>query len=87
MLSSYVNIVCVPRFLGEDSCASFEWYLQAVYPGLAVDAPDVRHKFDAHVHSPYVERALAPLLEQYAKQCRADTDGTARMNDAAVNIH
>lgn len=51
----------------ESTCASFDWFVEEIYPGLAIDAPEVLAEFQRHIESDYIEKALHPHLVQYRK--------------------
>ena len=51
--------------LGEANCATFDWYLKEVYPGLLVDMPVVEERFRVHIESNFAQRLLEPWTKMY----------------------
>jgi hypothetical protein len=55
--------------LVSESCQSFDWFLQEIYPGLRQDRIPVMQAFQQHVasHATY-DAAFGPLIQQYVKK-------------------
>jgi len=51
--------------LGDSGCATFDWFIKEIYPGLLRDIPDVEAKYRAHLQSNYLQRLLEPWLKMY----------------------
>ena len=51
--------------LGESGCATFDWFLKEIYPGLLADVPGVEERFRAHIEGDYLHRGLEPWIKMY----------------------
>lgn len=51
--------------LGDSNCASFDWFLKEIYPGLLRDIPGVEERYKVHLESSYLQQLLAPWVKMY----------------------
>lgn len=60
-----IQVIKAPKLV-DDKCASFNWYLTEIYPGLRSDMQEVSSQYQAFLDSKYEARLLEPLVKQYA---------------------
>lgn len=64
---SPIQVIMAPKLV-DDKCASFNWYLTEVYPGLRSDMEEVATQYKIFLDSKYETRLLEPLVSQYSSK-------------------